>query len=411
MKILNIFLSILILLLAVASAVFSYFLYEKRTQLVSGWEKMAQAVNSSAVNLDKGSGTEIAKDLSKENLGHDKYDELDKRLPKLKEHAANIIAERDELANALRKIGKTSEVDNLQSVDGFKKLATYKKNANAVVAKVNSNARQQTATLNKICNTASKIGVDLRVSALKGSGYNRELGKLDSKINTVKTRISNSDRQFKTIYSITGGTSPLNFSDRSYKSSISKVTSSVRDLRKKYDRSQSSLRSKDATVRSLKNTITQRDGRIDGLNKLMKKKILEIQRLNRIITGDTGGSKVFDPWEDGSTEARRAVQGKIIKVDRKYGFVVIDIGANTKVKQAIGTKTNYAYPMIPVKSKMIIARDIDTSDGEYIGEIELVKINDDCSIANVISTTKGKGVAVGDTVFFSSAQIKAMGKK
>ena len=410
MKILNIFLSILILLLAVASAVFSYFLYEKRTQLVSGWEKMAQAVNSSAVNLDKGSGTEVAKELSKENLGHDKYDELDKRLPKLKEHAEKIISERDELANALRKIGRTSEVDNLQSLDEFKKLATYKKNANSVVAKVDSNARQQTAILNKICSTASNIGVDLRTSALKGSGYRNELGKLDSKIRTVKSRISNCDRQFKTIYSITGGTSPLNFKDSSYKSSISKVTSSVRDLRKKYDRSQSSLRSKDATVRSLKNTVTQRDGRIDGLNKKITKQTLEIKRLNNIIMGGDAG-RVIDPWEDGSTESRRAVQGKIIKVDRKYGFVVVDIGNNTKVKQKIGKKTNYAYPMIPVKSKMIIARDIESSDGEYIGEIELVKINDDCSIANVISTVKGKGVAVGDTVFFSSAQIKAMGKK
>jgi hypothetical protein len=410
MKILNIFLSILILLLAVASAVFSYFLYEKRTQLVSGWEKMAQAVNSSAVNLDKGSGTEVAKELSKENLGHDKYDELDKRLPKLGEHTTKIISERDELANALRKIGQTSEVDNLQSLDKFKELASYKTNADAVVAKVNSNTRQQTATLNKICNTASKIGVDLRVSALKGSSYSSELGKLDSKISMVKRRISDSDRQFKTIYSVTGGTSPLNFSDSAYKGSINKVVSSVRDLRKKYDRSQSSLRSKGNLVSNLKNTVKQRDGRIDGLNKLMKKKIVEIQRLNRIITGATD-SKVIDPWEDGSTEARRALQGKIIKVDRKYGFVVVDIGKNTKIKQAIGTKTNYAYPMIPVKSKMIVARDIDSSDGEYIGEIELVKINDECSIANVISTAKGKGVAVGDTVFFSSSQIKAMGKK
>jgi uncharacterized coiled-coil DUF342 family protein len=410
MKILNIFLSILILLLAVASAVFSYFLYEKRTQLVSGWEKMAQAVNSSAVNLDKGSGTEVAKELSKENLGHDKYDELDKRLPKLGEHTTKIISERDELANALRKIGQTSEVDNLQSLDKFKELASYKTNADAVVAKVNSNTRQQTATLNKICNTASKIGVDLRISALKGSSYSSELGKLDSKISMVKRRISDSDRQFKTIYSVTGGTSPLNFSDSAYKGSINKVVSSVRDLRKKYDRSQSSLRSKGNLVSNLKNTVKQRDGRIDGLNKLMKKKIVEIQRLNRIITGATD-SKVIDPWEDGSTEARRALQGKIIKVDRKYGFVVVDIGKNTKIKQAIGTKTNYAYPMIPVKSKMIVARDIDSSDGEYIGEIELVKINDECSIANVISTAKGKGVAVGDTVFFSSSQIKAMGKK
>ena len=410
MKILNIFLSILILLLAVASAVFSFFLYEKRTQLVSGWEKMAQAVNSSAVNLDKGSGTEVAKELSAENLGHDKYDELDKRLPKLKEQTAKIISERDELASALRKIGSTSEVDNLKSLDEFKKLATYKGNANAVVNKVNSNARQQTATLNRIRSTARNIGVDLRLSALKGSGYSRELGKLDSKIRTVKSRISNNDRQFKTIYSIAGGRSALSFSDKNYKGSVNKVTRAVRDLKSKYSSSQRSLRSKGAQVNNLKKTVKQREGRIDGLNKKLAKQTLEIKRLNNIIMG-TNSDKVIDPWEDGSVESRRAVQGKIIKVDRKYGFVVIDLGQNTKVEQKIGKKTNYAYPLIPVKSKMIVARDIESSDGEYIGEIELVKINDDCSIANVVSTAKGKGAAVGDTVFFSKAQVDAMSKK
>ena len=37
MKILNIFLSILILLLAAAVAVFSFFLYEKRDKMIDGW--------------------------------------------------------------------------------------------------------------------------------------------------------------------------------------------------------------------------------------------------------------------------------------------------------------------------------------------------------------------------------------
>ena len=79
MKLLNIFLSILILLLAAAVAVFSFFLYEKRDKMIDGWGKMADAVNKAAVSLDKGSGTEVAKELSPEELAHDKYDDLAKK--------------------------------------------------------------------------------------------------------------------------------------------------------------------------------------------------------------------------------------------------------------------------------------------------------------------------------------------
>ena len=40
MKVVNVVLSILILLLAAASAAFSYFLFEKRGQLTGGWNKI-----------------------------------------------------------------------------------------------------------------------------------------------------------------------------------------------------------------------------------------------------------------------------------------------------------------------------------------------------------------------------------
>ena len=410
MKLLNIFLSILILLLAAAVAVFSFFLYEKRDKMIDGWGKMADAVNKAAVSLDKGSGTEVAKELSPEELAHDKYDDLTKKLPKLKEHADNVIAERDDMAKALRNIAETSEMDNLQGLSEFTSLKSYKTNSNAVVSKVKSNTARQNDILRRLCSSASKLKADITVSGLKGSNYTSEFRKFDNKINVAKSRISDSERQFKSIFSIAGGKGSLRFNDSSYRSSAGKAVNAVRGLKNKYNQARSSLRSESARVASLKSTIKSKDGLIGGLHKKIRKKDMEIKRLGMIINGDKGGS-IESPWENGSDESRRAVQGKIIKVDRKYGFVVVDLGTGTTVKQKIGTKTNYASPLIPVNSKMIVARNIQSTDGEYIGEIQLIKIHEDCSIANVISTTKGKGVAVGDTVFFSSAQVAAMKKK
>ncbi len=410
MKVLNIFLSILILLLAVASAVFSFFLYEKRGQLVDGWEKMARTINSSAVNLDKGSGTEVAKVLSVEGLGHDKFADLDSKLPKLPEHAGKVIAERDDMAAAIKRIAETVEMDDVKDLPAFQGLGSYKTNTNAVVSKVESVTRRQKDTLEQVCRIANKLKADLTVNGLRGSNYSNELSKFDKRVSFTKSRISDADRQFKNIFSAAGGSSRLDFSDSSYKSATGDVVNAVRALKRKFIQANDTIRTRDASVAELQNTIKSKDGHIAGLNKTIKKNILEIKRLERIITGDRGGVAI-KPWANGSTEARRAVQGKIIKVDRKYGFVVIDLGTGTTVKQKIGKKMNYPNPLIPVNAKMVVARNIESSDGEFIGEIKLIKIHEDCSIANVISTVKGKGVAVGDTVFFSSAQIAAISKK
>jgi hypothetical protein len=409
MKVLNIFLSILILLLAAASAVFSFFLYEKRGQLVDGWEKMAQAVNKSAAALDEGSGTEVAKTLTAENLGHDKYEDLAQKLPKLKEHASNVVAERNNMAQALRNIAETVELDDLKPLKDFQSLQSYQTNTKAVVNKVQDVTERQKEILEKICQSAKKISVDLTVPALKSSNYSSEMNKLDRKLGVMNSRLQDADRQFSTIYSVTGETGGLNFSDSSYKSSTSKVVSAVRKLNDKYVEAQNMLKSQDAKVSTLQNTIKARDGRIDGLNELMKKRILEIKRLKNIIYGrPTDSEEVVDPWLDGSKDARLALQGKVIKVDRKYGFVVIDIGSGTIVEQKIGTKVNKPHPMVPVNAKMIVARNIESPKGKYIGEIKILKVNDDCSIANVVSTVKGESIAVGDSVFFSEDQVNAI---
>ena len=411
MKFLNIFLSILILLLAVASAVFSFFLYEKRQQLVTGWEMMAKAINSSAANLDKGSGTKVAGELTVEKLGHDKFEDLGNKLPKLQTHAGNVITERDEMASAIKKIAETVEMDNVQELPAFKDLKSYKTNSDAVVNKVESVTRQQNDTLKQVCSVGNKLKADLTFSGLKGSNYDSELKKLDSKINFVNSRISDADRQFRSIFSIAGGSASLNFDERSYRGSTGKVVTAVRKLKNEYIEAKETLKTRNAKVTDLQSIIKNKDGRIEELNKTINNNLVKIKRLNRIITGEKDSDIEIKPWGNGSKEARLAVQGKILKVDRKYGFVVIDIGINTMVKQKIGKKINYANPMIPVNATMIVARNIESADGEYVGEIKIIKVQEDCSIANVVSTGKGKGVAVGDTVFFSNAQVVAMDKK
>ena len=53
MKIVNIVLSALILVLALVCTVFSFFLFQKRTEMVKGWETMAASISTASTNLGR----------------------------------------------------------------------------------------------------------------------------------------------------------------------------------------------------------------------------------------------------------------------------------------------------------------------------------------------------------------------
>jgi hypothetical protein len=410
MKVINVLLSILILLLAAASAVFSYFLFEKRKQLVMGWEKMATTMNQTAAELDKGSGTKVASKLSADSLGHNKYAELEQKLPELKKQAAAVIKQRDELSTAIRKIASIVEMQNIANLDEFKKLATYPANKTRVVRFVEEVKARQDDTIQMICSTARTVGVSISADDLKGSDYASSYRKLDSKIKGIKGRFNNYQSYFYRIANIVGAPRP-NFSDNQYYSSIKNVTNYVQKLKNNYNSNVRALASAKSKVNSLNGVIRTKNGQIAGLNKTVDVKEDEIKRLRVIISGGPGkdATKVVKVWQPGSPESRRAVQGKVIDVNRKYGFVVVDLGSKTLVKQKIGKKINEVNPVIKNNVDMIVARGLETKNGEYIGKIKLVKIHDNCAIANVVPGSTGeKKVRVGDTVYFSNEQIAQM---
>ena len=104
MKAINIILSILIFLLSAVAATFSYFLFEKRSQFVAGWGKMAAGIEKTAKALDKDSGTKVGSELSQSALAHENFANLSTLLPKLSAQAESVIVERNHLADALLRI-------------------------------------------------------------------------------------------------------------------------------------------------------------------------------------------------------------------------------------------------------------------------------------------------------------------
>jgi hypothetical protein len=157
MKIVNIILSVLILLLAVASAVFSYFLFEKREQMVKGWEKMAVTVNQTAAELDKGSGTNVAKSLAPDALSHEKYAELDKNLTQLTQQAQKIVQQRDDMGSTIKKIASVTEMKSIPEDSDFLKLDAYLASKKKVVGWIEESKERQDGTIKQLCKAGSKL--------------------------------------------------------------------------------------------------------------------------------------------------------------------------------------------------------------------------------------------------------------
>lgn len=188
MKVVNVILSILILLLAAASAVFSYFLFEKRGQLTGGWDKMASAINATAVELDRNSGTKLAGELTADAIGHRNFDALDSKLPKLAAQAKQLIIQRDALADALRRIGSSVEMKNLGNADALRNLNTYSTRKDDVINAVGDTINRRNGVIDnfaRIANGSLKIRLDSRKLR---NGDRNEFSKFENALRGVGDR-------------------------------------------------------------------------------------------------------------------------------------------------------------------------------------------------------------------------------
>jgi len=101
-------------------------LFSKRNELTDGWQKMAAAINATAATLDdkSASGTKAAQELAADKLRHTQYANLDQVLPKLKDNAARIVRQRNDLAQSLQRTANTLEITGVNAKD-FQNVASY----------------------------------------------------------------------------------------------------------------------------------------------------------------------------------------------------------------------------------------------------------------------------------------------
>ncbi len=401
MKVTNIVLSIIILLLAIVLALASFFLFEKRETMTHGWEKLTGTINKTAAEMDKKSGTDLASALNQDALHHTNYAQLDDKLKALNEGAAALIRQRDNLANTLVTISRLVEAANIPDEEALTRIATSENVSKDVVKQAQTFKDRRDAVLNALVRSGRLIGVNVNVNDLKNGNSAKVFNAFDAKLKELNTQLASYQDFSRKIASLTGASTP-NFNVNAYRASLANIENSVKALRDKYNSTNNSLNDANRKINSLNNTVQQKNTQIANLNRTITAKNDDIKELKRIIGVDENSNP--RAWRNGSREARSAVKGKVLEINSKFGFYVVDFGNNTRVEQKIGKQIYYANPQIGEGMSLTIARNMDSPDVKFIAKGKITNVADDCSIIEV--TDANIPVQVGDDVYFASGDLK-----
>ena len=402
MKGFNVFLAVLIFLLAVTSAVFSFFLFEKRAQLVTGYGYMAEKVEEAIKLMDAKSGTELAKKVNQTSLSHDKSNDLPTLLPEFVSLTTEVAKERDVLAKTLANVSVTLEKRTAESK--FARLDSYQAAVKELQSYVSAYQNRNNAILSKLENSARQLGATVTVAALKSSGYANAYSALDKRIAFWKKRDGVYSQRIRNVAQALGVATP-NLSESGYEGALSKLVTDSRKVRSDKDTYYKNWKREENTVTNLKATIRKKDGEIAGLNKNIAQLKADIVRLNRVM----GVEPERKPMDDGCEAALNLVKsqqkGRILTVDDKFGFVVVSLGRNTRVQEVYVKKVNDIDPQIPQGTILTVARYMPSGDAEYINKVKIVRLDDNCSIAEPIDKQAGQRMREGDMVYLADDEI------
>lgn len=399
MGVFNRVISIVVLILALIAAGLAFLLSQKREALIDGWDKMASSINSTAKTLDQGSGTKVALQLEKKDLAHTNYKDLEKILPNLNKQAGAVVEQRDALSKALVSVAQTLEIDNAAEEADLKEIDKYVGSKDELLKLVERVQQTNEGLRRKVSQSAKQLNLDIMQEDLKNPDrFSREMDKFDQEVKGVKTRIDSYSSHIREVADTVGKDIDLRGED--YKDYLNGTSGAVRDLKKQKEQLEKELEIAKSENRQKIQAIDKNLQEISTLKTSEKELQEKIDQLQVIIQGGDKATTVGKEevlLVDNDPQVLKMVQGKVIEVNDKWGFVVVNVGKETKVKQKYGNSENIVSAPIPKDEDMLVSR-----GGKYVGKIKLVKVYDDCSIGNILKGPTGDNhIQVGDLVAFS----------
>ncbi len=389
MKTKNLVLSVLILLLAAVSVTAGYLLFAKRSELASGWNKMASAINRSSSELDHNSGSDYAKSLTVGDLSPFSYSTLDKSLAKYQDQVRKVAANRNKLVATLAGVALKSDLTGV-SEDDLRKVDSAESNAAKVVKAFNSALQLRDRNFKQMISLVkSDLGAEISAESLVAGDVNAFVP-ADNAVNAIRSRNYFYEGKLKDIAVMVEV--PVSFGSQ-YEDGARNIAEAVDRLR--------------ATSYDLRNELVKVRQENEALRQAFAQNASDSTKLNTAIAQKKQDAKIYKeklgidanadpiPWENGSKEARAALVGRIIKVNANYGYVAIDLGTDTVVHQPMGKGFVAVNPRISKGMNVLIYRG-SGKNSRTIARLVLNEVGDNVSTANITSETPA--VKVGDLV-------------
>lgn len=418
MAMFNKILNILVFVLAICAVVFGFLLFQKREELRKRGDAMARMINRVATVLDRNSGTEIQKQLvpsklelnpekdanasknEKISLYHDNYKNLQTVLRPFEQQADAVITQRDTLGTTLNSVMITLQVPQPETFapSEFQNIATYEAKKNdllAIVKKVND---RDNALVKQIVDSAGVIGFTVEADALKNlDDFATPLGEFGTKVSALKTRSDTYESHIKSVCDILQITSPsLEGSD--YADALATAKTAVQGVKDEFEQTKKDLKftkEKLAETEERLNQEMEKVAKLEKENEKLKKEIADLKGEGDTDTPEGQDSKNF---------LVNKLEGQVLKVNKKWDFVVIDLGKEAaKNKMIIGKKNPKEITVsLPEGKVMDIAR-----NNKFLGQIKIIRVNDNCAIGDIIPDNKQGEIEPGDKVYFARAAAKA----
>jgi len=406
MAILNRIINILILLTAIAAAVFSYLLFSKREKLVNGWGKMADAIVETAKVLDKDnpSGT-AAKDLPKDKLTHSNYEQLDVVLPNLKNNAGKIVEQRNVLADNIKKAADQMKIAGIDAAQ-LKNESAHKDQTQKFFNGVRNFLAHRNNVFDSYAKTFSLFGANVSQSELA------DPQKYSSRISTGTSKIKESLEQRKAYADCLSntarklGVTAPKLNTPGYKAELKKFVEAAEKKKTELNLVKKELAAEKETTQKLTAQIAGQKKALANNTTKLQQQLKKIKDLENVLTKD--GTKPVKGkllTAQDEFECYQRVKGFIEYVDKDYGFVTINIGKNFSFVQEYGIKENRVHFPLKTGKIMTVQRRMDDGDLLPIGKICVIKVEENSSVCNIVGGRPNL-YREGDLVSFTSEDIE-----
>ncbi|WDE95884.1 hypothetical protein PQO03_09160 [Lentisphaera profundi] len=389
MLILNRFLNVINLILAIAACGTALLLNQRRIELRERANVFADIIVESVVEVDGKTGTDtwlgngLGDDIKAEQLGWEAYhtdpEAVKAQLAKINELMAQATQHRNQLSKEIFRLGdalktpfKNEETAIVRTLNQFGQTETEVKAIESHIQDLQKRELEivtQIVTLSETINKGIEAGDINDPSTLEDQSYSTPLEKLNRNVKNIYDRANTLSTTLKKAIAAaplvdwTADSDQLSSEDE-YASQTDKFIADMEAYNKKIKEFQAAAEKiEELTINAeeLALNLEEANGELNELKNTIGKKDTEIARLARQV-------EILTPEDDAVGAMPQHLTAEVLEVNTTFDFIVLNKGSEDDVFN---------------KGEMLIH-----NNGEYVCKVRITRVLDNQAIAEVLNVAR-----------------------